>query len=202
MEPVDLLGSSGSTDGSWAAFEANTVYKFTVPGEPRAWKRPEAFVKESNTVGEDGNRRKGTWHRKNVVDTNKDEKKTIVEVATQQLQQQHDTLEFPICKEEPVTVCIEFHRRLPNTAFVGDKRKNCLRKAYLGANNMEDNMKPDLDNLVKLVKDALQGLAYKDDKQVVVLHAYKMLDLMPPHNGRTVVKFSQTNGNDLPTELD
>lgn len=33
--------------------------------------------------------------------------------------------------------------------------------------------RPDLDNLVKLVKDSLQGIAYKDDAQIVQLAAFK-----------------------------
>lgn len=33
--------------------------------------------------------------------------------------------------------------------------------------------KPDLDNLVKAVKDALRGLAYRDDSQIVRMEAWK-----------------------------
>ena len=33
--------------------------------------------------------------------------------------------------------------------------------------------KPDLDNVIKVVLDALNGVAYKDDKQVVMIHAQK-----------------------------
>lgn len=33
--------------------------------------------------------------------------------------------------------------------------------------------RPDIDNLVKLVCDALNGLAWKDDGQIVILEAYK-----------------------------
>lgn len=34
--------------------------------------------------------------------------------------------------------------------------------------------KPDIDNLVKGVLDALNGIAYRDDKQVIELHARKL----------------------------
>ena len=34
-------------------------------------------------------------------------------------------------------------------------------------------VKPDVDNLVKAVKDALNGIAYKDDAQVVKIEAQK-----------------------------
>lgn len=36
-----------------------------------------------------------------------------------------------------------------------------------------NTMKPDVDNIVKSVMDALNGVAWVDDKQVVVLHAEK-----------------------------
>lgn len=39
--------------------------------------------------------------------------------------------------------------------------------------------KPDLDNVVKAVLDALNGLAWNDDKQVVCLTAYKMYSKTP-----------------------
>lgn len=33
--------------------------------------------------------------------------------------------------------------------------------------------RPDLDNCVKAIKDALRGVVYRDDSQIVVLHASK-----------------------------
>jgi Holliday junction resolvase RusA-like endonuclease len=34
-------------------------------------------------------------------------------------------------------------------------------------------VRPDLDNYIKAVKDALNGVLYKDDGQIVILHARK-----------------------------
>lgn len=45
----------------------------------------------------------------------------------------------------------------------------------------------DLDNRIKVLLDALQGLAYLDDKQVVELHAYRHDDKANPHAEVTVV---------------
>lgn len=40
--------------------------------------------------------------------------------------------------------------------------------------------KPDIDNVVKLVKDALKGVAWKDDAQVVYLQAGKFYTTQTP----------------------
>ena len=50
-----------------------------------------------------------------------------------------------------------------------------------------DSRRCDIDNLVKLVQDALNGVAYKDDSQIVGLMAAKHLDKEMP---RTVVSIS------------
>lgn len=39
--------------------------------------------------------------------------------------------------------------------------------------NEPDTYKPDVDNIAKLVLDALNGVAYEDDKQVTQLHVVK-----------------------------
>ncbi|MEX5590971.1 RusA family crossover junction endodeoxyribonuclease, partial [Pseudomonas urmiensis] len=39
--------------------------------------------------------------------------------------------------------------------------------------------KPDADNIAKAVTDALNGLAYKDDSQIVILSVYKQYGETP-----------------------
>ena len=39
--------------------------------------------------------------------------------------------------------------------------------------------KPDVDNILKAVFDALQGYAYEDDSQIVVIHSEKMYSVEP-----------------------
>ena len=148
--------------------------------------------------------RKAGWYMKNTVDSNKPTKKKISDTAMQQLRETNQAQEFPIYKrEDPVTMEIEFHRRMPNSEFASGKRSNGLKASYRnGAINIPDSKKPDLDNLAKLVKDALEGVAYHDDKQVAVLHAYKMMDVQPPNDGRTVVWFRAFRDTDLPPPLD
>jgi len=43
--------------------------------------------------------------------------------------------------------------------------------------NKDHVVKPDVDNLVKLTMDALTGIAWDDDTQVVSVHAHKMYGL-------------------------
>lgn len=45
-------------------------------------------------------------------------------------------------------------------------------KELLDGHNNYDN-KPDLDNIAKIILDSLNGLAYKDDSQVTILHVNK-----------------------------
>lgn len=46
-------------------------------------------------------------------------------------------------------------------------------------NGLERPKKPDLDNVVKAVQDSLNGVIYKDDAQIVSLHATKKYDMNP-----------------------
>ena len=46
-------------------------------------------------------------------------------------------------------------------------------KALIGEDKYWCITKPDTDNVVKLVLDALNGIAYKDDNQVVKITAFK-----------------------------
>nr|DAJ52248.1 MAG TPA: Endodeoxyribonuclease RusA [Caudoviricetes sp.] len=61
---------------------------------------------------------------------------------------------------EPVIVTIDVYRPLP------DGRPRCVRSE-------PDTYKPDADNVAKLVMDALTGVAWADDSQVVDLHVRK-----------------------------
>lgn len=54
----------------------------------------------------------------------------------------------------PVIFCVVAHRRLPKSA---PKRRIAEQDTY----------KPDASNIVKLVEDALNGVAYHDDSQIV-----------------------------------
>ncbi|NGM17745.1 RusA family crossover junction endodeoxyribonuclease [Eggerthellaceae bacterium zg-893] len=60
----------------------------------------------------------------------------------------------------PVAVSLVSHRRVP-------KSWPARRRGE------QDTMKPDADNVLKLVADALSGVAYADDRQIVAAQAFK-----------------------------
>lgn len=68
--------------------------------------------------------------------------------------------------EGPLRVDIIFYMYIPkNTSKVRRKKKI--------AGEILPTKKPDWDNMAKSITDALNGLAYKDDNQIVETHIYK-----------------------------
>ncbi len=55
--------------------------------------------------------------------------------------------------------------------------KEIFNKKILG--KIKPTKKPDIDNVVKIILDALNGLAFEDDKQVVELDVKKAYSLNP-----------------------
>lgn len=68
--------------------------------------------------------------------------------------------------KEPVSICINAFFGIPNSA---SKKKAAL----MASNEILPTKKPDIDNIGKVVADALNGIAYKDDTQIVDLHIQK-----------------------------
>ena len=68
--------------------------------------------------------------------------------------------------EGPIKINLIFYMLIPkNTSKV--KREKMLKGELLPAK------RPDFDNLAKGITDALNGLAFKDDNQIVEAHIYK-----------------------------
>lgn len=68
--------------------------------------------------------------------------------------------------EGPVRVFIKVYMAIPASA------PKCKREA-MRLNIIRPTKKPDIDNVIKVVLDALNGLAYADDKNVVYVGASK-----------------------------
>jgi Holliday junction resolvase RusA-like endonuclease len=76
--------------------------------------------------------------------------------------------------------------KLHKTKKIGESDKPIFLKAFFTfekpkswtkikkANTYYHTLKPDTDNLIKAVKDAMSGIIYKDDSQVAYLDAHKV----------------------------
>lgn len=70
------------------------------------------------------------------------------------------------CKEKPLSVGIFAYFPIPKS--MSKKRKHDMRCRI-----EMPTKKPDIDNIAKVVLDALNGIAYDDDTQIVALSVYK-----------------------------
>jgi Holliday junction resolvase RusA-like endonuclease len=93
-------------------------------------------------------------------------------------------------------VSIDFFLRRPMVDFRGCKRAPGNLK--LGASFLSSPANgPDVDNLVKFVLDALNGVLYHDDRQVIVLVARKLRDNEGTCEGRTRLSVRNVREQDL-----
>jgi Holliday junction resolvase RusA-like endonuclease len=70
--------------------------------------------------------------------------------------------------ETPVAVYIYINHAIPSS-YSKKRKEACL-------NRLERPKKPDLDNVAKAYLDAMNGIVYRDDVQVVSLHVTKRYD--------------------------
>lgn len=126
------------------------MIEFTVPGNPVGQGRPR-FARRRGSV--------------QTYDPAKSRKyKALV---TQKLQQ--------VYAGKPITCPIKITVR----ACFGVPDSYSKRRTHDCLSGIEKpDKKPDADNIVKGVMDALNGIAYKDDKQVVSMHVYKTYALV------------------------
>lgn len=79
---------------------------------------------------------------------------------------------FPQPLEHPISITIAFYYPIPKS---WSKRK----KDDANDQGIMPTVKPDLDNCVKGIFDALNGIAWKDDNQVVDLRTMKRYAIEP-----------------------
>lgn len=68
--------------------------------------------------------------------------------------------------EGPVSVEVLAYYKIPKSATKS-------RKENMRSGKEKPTIKPDIDNVIKAICDALNGYAYEDDKQIVQLSAVK-----------------------------
>ena len=89
-------------------------------------------------------------------------------------------------KGTPVEVDIGFFLPRPKQHFKGGRR--CLEAMKKWAfESTTAAVGPDVDNMAKFVLDAMNGIVYDDDRQVVHLTAHKHRDNNAPFEGCTVI---------------
>lgn len=121
------------------------TFQFSIPGEPQGKGRPRV-------VRNNGFTRTYTPEKTAVYEN-------LIKV---EFQRQNGRM----LKDGPVKVWINADFRIPKSV---SKRK---REAMV-AGHIRPTRKPDADNIAKVVCDALNGLAWHDDSQVVMLHVEK-----------------------------
>lgn len=124
---------------------------FTVYGEPTPKGRPKFF------------------RRGNFVGTYTPDKTKVAEESIQMQSLQHKP-EKPM--EGPLVLKLAFYRAkgMPSTKI---GRQRAL------AGEIRPTTKPDLDNLTKTVKDALNGIIWIDDAQIIEVFAQKFFSDTP-----------------------
>lgn len=76
----------------------------------------------------------------------------------------------PLKRKVPVFVELEFHLPIPASR---------RREFELSGGTMEPTVRPDLDNYAKSILDALNGVAWEDDAQVVQMNCSKLYAPQP-----------------------
>jgi Holliday junction resolvase RusA-like endonuclease len=86
---------------------------------------------------------------------------------------------FPVHVDRSLLLEVRFYWKVPQRSLPSIRNQAGMV--------IYDKKKPDVDNLAKFVLDALTGLLYRDDEQVVKLSAIKLIDTEEPFGGRTVI---------------
>lgn len=86
--------------------------------------------------------------------------------------------EIPIAG--PVSVDYTYFLPIPKS-FAKDKRRQALNSCY------RHMVRPDLDNLNKFLSDALKGVVFQDDSQIVTCNSRKLYGEKP----KTIIKIEE-----------
>lgn len=142
------------------------AFSFTVPGVPIAKKRPR-FVRRGKFVG--------------TYNSQETEEGRFILSIMDQIRRKGYGEALPLPPGTAIYLSCMFTMPIPKSA-----PKKAIQRVRDGA-YWNHTKKPDLDNLVKFVKDCLNGQAWKDDSQVCGMAVYKSYDEEPSTTIRIVV---------------
>lgn len=93
------------------------------------------------------------------------------------------------CMECPQFVPMEGALRMEVRIFTAPPKSASNKKREAMLNGIiRPTKRPDVDNILKIIMDALEGLAYSNDKQIVQVQAFKLYNMRP----RTEVVISES----------
>ena len=150
-----------------------SVYCFTVPGEPVAKGRPK-FTSRGGFV-------------RAITPEKTANYETLVKLSFKQKYPD----EVPVPKDTPVIVHIVAHFAIPKS--VSKRKARDMQDGYI-----RPTKKPDCDNIAKIICDALNGIAYYDDSQIVKIEVDKVYNETPRVD--VVIEYQDKRRNDLSTE--
>jgi Holliday junction resolvase RusA-like endonuclease len=128
------------------------MIEITVPGEPKGKGRPRFS-------------RVGTFTKTYTDAKTKIYEEKIASAARLQMYP-HEPL------EKPLSVTLILHVGVPKS-YSKKRTTDCL------TGKEWPTKKPDVDNVAKAFLDAMNGIVYKDDVQVIRLHVYKKYSIEP-----------------------
>lgn len=120
--------------------------EFTIPGEPIAQGRPKFTTR-------------GGFPRAYDPEKSRTYKEYVADIAREYAP--------PELIKGPVLLYVKLYRSIPKN-FSG------IKHYMANEGKLKPITKPDLSNCVKGIEDALNGIIWKDDSQVVESHVYKL----------------------------
>lgn len=122
-----------------------TLIEFTVPGDPVGQGRPRF-----------------SRHGRYVQTYDPPKSRQYKALVTKKLQQVYADKPMTC----PVKITVKAYFSVPKSYS-----KHVMHDCLSGV--QKPDKKPDADNIIKGIMDAMNGIAYEDDKQVVSMHVYK-----------------------------
>lgn len=142
--------------------------QFTVSGDPKPLKRHRSRAVKTKT---------GKFFIQNYNPSDKDQDNFVAKCLWFKPDK-------PIAS--PVILDIEFYLKRPKSHYRTGKYSEMLKDSAPKFHTK----KPDLDNLIKFVKDSLNGIFWNDDSQVYCIIAYK--NYADPESGpETIIKIKE-----------
>jgi len=123
--------------------------EFTIPGKPIAKKRPR-FARRGKFVT-------------TYSDQETEESKVMFHIM-QGIKKYSDILPLP--KKYAIEIECTFYMPIPKST---SKKRSML----MSENLIAHVKKPDIDNLLKFIKDCMNEIVYHDDSQITIVHAFK-----------------------------